>query len=292
MAIIPTTIVRTCMIASWMLCLLSLNSGKGLAQESPFNPSEKLSYLISWSFIPAARATLETVHPLDNDPPGTAQHFILTAYTLPAIAWIYPYQEQVHSYVTEGLGHSLMYTKQQTSKHPRDIVVRFDWQTGTAQYSNLGRAEDPISIPPETIDPLSALFYIRTQQLAGPFSLQRWVTDGKNLSLGRATFLRQETITLNGKRYQAMKIEPDLRDVKGVFEKSPGAAMHIWLTDDGRKILLKLKSEVTIGSFVAELIEEESIIPGAPIASKPAESTHAPASVQPWENTDTNSNAP
>lgn len=260
-----------------VLALLLLSVLKGIAQEPPFLHGEKLSYRISWSFIPAGRATLEVVRAKEDSPAGSKYHFIMTAHTLPAIALIYPFQERVDSYVTEGIRHSLMYKKLQESGHPRDIVVRFDRELGTAQYSNFGRTEDPISVPPETLDPLSSLYYIRTQQLSNRFPIERPVTDGKKVSLGKAKFIKKEPLTLHGKTYQTIKIEPDLRDVKGVFEKSPGASMYIWLTDDNRKLLVKLKSKVRVGSFIAELIEEESVIPGASASNK--QKDEAPAAL-------------
>jgi hypothetical protein len=46
-----------------------------------------------------------------------------------------------------------------------------------------------------------------------------------------------------------------MKDVKGVFEKSKDAKMFIWVTADERRMLVKLKSKVVVGSFVAELVE-------------------------------------
>ncbi|MBA3014450.1 MAG: DUF3108 domain-containing protein, partial [Desulfobulbaceae bacterium] len=275
------------------LCLLPLTIVNSVAQEFPFQKGEKLSYLISWSFIPAGRATLEIAHQQDGDPAGAGYHFIMTAHTLPAIALIYPYQERVDSYTTGDLRHSLKYKKMQESRHTRDIVVRFNWTTNTAQYSNFGQTENPISVPAETLDPLSALYYIRSQQLSPPFTVEHPVTDGKKLSLGKAKFLNKESITIRGKTYQTIKIEPDLRDVKGVFEKSPGASMYIWLTDDSRQILVKLKSKVVVGSFIAELIEEDSVLPRDvhPLDKKGDANTGVQPD-QPPESMGSNNNAP
>lgn len=283
---------RCTLILAWTICLLPLTVIRGATQELPFLIGEKLSYLISWSFIPAGRATLEVIPAQDNDPAGSTYHFTMTAHTLPAVAWIYPYREKIHSYVAEGLEHGIMYTKSQESGHPRDIAVRFDWRAGTAQYSNFGQTESPIPVPPGTLDPLSALYFIRTQQLTSHVTLERAVSDGKKISLGKAKFLSKETLAIRGKTYQTIKIEPDLRDVKGVFEKSPGAAMYIWLTDDNNKILVKLKSEVRVGSFVAELIEEESVMPEASEPGRAGNAIPASRQTQPPETMGNNSSTP
>lgn len=271
---------RASAFACSILLLFLCGSARAEAEavSTPFHEGERLSFKIYWSFIPAAHVTLDVVplskgglngieHGLDSTSAedvvsGAAYHFILTAKTLPVVDLIYKYRERVDSYVAANVEHSLLYKKMQDSRHPRDIVVQFDWDKGVAQYANYGKVIAPIAIQPGTLDPLAALYYIRTQVLSDKFSLEQWVTDGKKLSRGKARFIQRETLSMHGKTYQTIKIEPDLKDVKGVFEKSPGAKLYIWLTDDERKMLVKVKSKVVVGSFVAELLEDESVIPG------------------------------
>jgi hypothetical protein len=52
-------------------------------------------------------------------------------------------------------------------------------------------------------------------------------------------------------------IEPDIKDVGGVFEKSKNAKIQIWITNDERRIPVLLRSKVIVGSFYAELIKIE-----------------------------------
>ncbi len=263
----PQTMARPPLLPRWSatltLCLLCL-AAAARAEERPlpFHKGELLCYQISWSFIPAGRATLEVSAANDLEL-GAAYHFIMTAKTLPAIDMIYRYRERVDSLVAADIHHSLQYKKVQESSHPRDSIVRFDWHNLTAQYSNYGQTSEPIAIQPRTLDPLSALYYIRTHLQQGESSLEQWVTDGRKISKGKARVITKETISIRGKSYRTIRVEPDIREVKGVFEKSPGAKMEIWLTDDTRKVLVRLKSKVRVGSFVAELIEEESTIAGS-----------------------------
>ncbi len=254
---LPVRAVLLC-LAVWPLALCQ-SAQAGLAT-LPFLKGERLSYQISWSLIPAARLDLE-VAPEEDIGQGAAYHFILKARTLPVVDLIYKYQERIDSYVTANVQHTLLYKKWQESSHPRDIVVQFDLDKGVARYSNYGKAREPIPIQPGTLDPLAALYYIRATLSSSQVDLERWVTDGKKLSMGKARFIEKETLTIFGKTYQTIKIEPDLHEVGGVFEKSPGAKMFIWLTDDDQKTLVKFKSKVIVGSFVAELIIDESVIP-------------------------------
>ena len=50
-----------------------------------------------------------------------------------------------------------------------------------------------------------------------------------------------------------MLVEPKLEGIGGVFKKSPGARVLIWLTYDARRLPVKLQSKVAVGHFTAEL---------------------------------------
>lgn len=49
-------------------------------------------------------------------------------------------------------------------------------------------------------------------------------------------------------------IEPNLKDVGGVFKKSRDAKIKLWITADHRKIPVRLKSKVIVGSFTGDLV--------------------------------------
>ena len=53
-------------------------------------------------------------------------------------------------------------------------------------------------------------------------------------------------------------MEPDLEHVGGVFKRSKDAKVQIWVTADERRIPVKIKSKVAVGSFVGELLSVEN----------------------------------
>ena len=224
------------------------------AENLPFSNNERLTFRIRWSFIPAAEVTLEIAPQteINNQP---ARHFVLTAKTYEAIDLIYKFRERIDSYADLGISRSLLYKKVQSGKNDRDIEVIFDWRKGKAQYSNFGASNAPIDLLPGTLDPLSALYHLRMMNFNTDKPLERPVTDGKKIVVGQAKIIRREKIKLFGTTYDTYLLEPDMQEVKGVFEKSKDAKMFIWVTADARRMLVKLKSKVVVGSFVAELIE-------------------------------------
>ena len=239
--------------------LTIFSSNNSFAASSAFTHGEKQLFQIRWGFIPAGEVTLEVLKP-DNSPPDAAYHFILTAKTYPAIDIFYKYREKVESFTSSNVEHSILYKKLLDTRSPRDITVNFDWLKKEAIYTNFKNTLEPILIEPGTLDPLSSLYYIRNQQLHENLILKRPITDGKKAVKGTVKVLKKETLNINGQSIETYKLEPELKDVKGVFEKSKNAKLHIWVTTDHRKMLVKLKSKVRVGSFVAELVETNNLL--------------------------------
>ncbi len=53
----------------------------------------------------------------------------------------------------------------------------------------------------------------------------------------------------------------ELKHIGGVFEKSKNAEIKVWVTADTRRIPVKIKSKVVVGSFIGELISDAGIEP-------------------------------
>jgi hypothetical protein len=67
--------------------------------------------------------------------------------------------------------------------------------------------------------------------------------------------IKREEIRLHDKIYETFLIEPDLKGVRGVFEKSKKSRLTLWVTADEKRIVVKIKSKVAIGSFTGTLVE-------------------------------------
>ena len=56
-------------------------------------------------------------------------------------------------------------------------------------------------------------------------------------------------------RYEAFVFEPDIKDLGGVFKRSPDGKVRFFFSADEQKLPLRMESEVAVGSFWAELTE-------------------------------------
>jgi len=229
-------------------------AGPAGASGLPFVVGEKLTYILKWGFIPAGEAVMEVL-PATTVSGEEAYHFVLTARSNSFVDPFYKVRDRIESFTDAGMTRSLHYIKKQREgSTDKDIVVTFDWDEKTARYSNYGEIIDPISLLPGTFDPLGAFFYTRLAAGTNVDEVRRPVTDGKKNVVGRARIIKKEKISVPAGTFDTYKLEPEMKDVGGVFRKSKNAILHIWITADSRRMLVKVKSKVIIGSFIGELV--------------------------------------
>ena len=232
---------------------------KAFEQNSPFYPGEKLTYQLRWNFIPAGEASLE-VHPITTINGVKAYHFVLTAKSNSFIDVFYKVRDRIDAYSDLDMTHSILYRKKQKEGGTkRNVVIDFDWDKKEAQYSNYKKKRKPISILPGSFDPLSVYYYTRYIDLGKNREIKRAVTDGKKCVIGIAKVIKREKIKIKIGTYDTYLLEPDLKHLRGVFEKSKNAKIKIWVSADKSQIPVKIKSKVIVGSFIGELISAKGL---------------------------------
>lgn len=242
------------LFVAFVSCILSPVLGFA-AGKVPFTVGEKLTYQLRWGVIPAGEAHLEVLpNEIINGVEG--RHFRMTARTNSFVDVFYRVRDRVDGYTDLPVTRSLHYEKKQREgSRKRDIVVKFDWEANTAQYFNFGEFKPVIPLGEGVFDPFSVLYYCRLFNFDTNEDIVRLVTDGKKTITGVAKFKGRESIEINGTTYDTFLVEPQIEHISGVFKKSKNAKIQIWFTADDRRIPVKIKSKVMVGSFVAELID-------------------------------------
>ena len=238
----------------YFFCIKSADAEDALM---PFYPGEKLTFELRWSVVRAGEAVVEVL-PIETVNGEDAYHFLMTVKSTPFVDLFYKVRDRIDSYCDVGMNKSLLFMKKQREgRSKRDVLVIFDWEKHQAQYSNFGKKRKPISIVPGTFDPYAAFYFTRLFDWEKGSEIERPVTDGKKNIIGKARMIKRETITVPSGTYDTFLIEPDIEHVGGVFEKSEDAKIELWVTADERRIPVRLKSKVVVGSFVGELISVE-----------------------------------
>jgi len=267
--IVPVSLATTLLDARRLIRLIgivgaiaaALWSGSLQAEQAelPFRPGEKLTFELKWTLVPAGQATLE-VKPIEQVDGKDAYHFRLTARSNRIVDAFYKVRDRIDGYTDMDITRSVFYAKRQREgKTKKNVVVRFDWGSQTAEYTEFIKRskKGPVALLPGAFDPLSIFYYTRKQSFEVGKELQRPVTDGKKCVLGKAKILRREKITVPAGEFETFLIVPDLKHVGGVFKKSKNAKIELWVSADERRLPIKLKSEVIVGSFTGELITYE-----------------------------------
>lgn len=237
-----------------LVLLLSCSSLEAVA---PYVVGEKLYYDIHWSFfkVGTAEMELQTGQTPGGDP---ALIIVNTARTNGFADKIYRVRNTVTSWMAPDSSRALHYTKQEEEgKRERDVVVTFDFDAKTAVYTNKGVALDPVPLPDFCHDPLSVVYAARLRPWVVGSSFIIPVTNGKRSFEAEIKVVRRERIKTEMGPVDAILLEPDIKDLGGVFNKSKKAKVEFWFSDDARRLPLIMKSSVSVGSFSAELVRIE-----------------------------------
>jgi hypothetical protein len=247
--------VRMTFIITVMLTTLIVNEITQATEKNfPFYPGEKLTFQLRWTVIPAGEGTLEIL-PVETIKGVKSYHFVLTAKSNSFIDYIYKVRDRIDAYTDIEMTHTILYKKTQCEGNTKkEVIVNFNWENDKAQYSTLKKVREPINVLKGSLDPLSAFYYTRLFDLKENLIIERPVTDGKKCIIGKAFVIKKETLNLTSGTYDTYLIEPEITHVEGVFKKSKNAKIQVWVTADNRRMPVKIKSEVVVGSFVGELV--------------------------------------
>ena len=212
-----------------------------------FGANEKFTFDINYGFINAGVATMEVVRLVEYEQRPCHQ-IVTRANSNKLFSTFYNVDDRVESIIDAVGLFSWRFEKNlREGGYRADRRYYFDQRNHLAFYSN-----DTLSVPPFVQDPLSVLYYVRTQELKPGQSLAvDNFTDGKHYPL-EVKVLKRETITVEAGTFDCVVVEPLLRSV-GVFKHQ--GRLRVWLTDDRLKMPVLMKSKVLVGSITAELTD-------------------------------------
>ena len=227
-----------------------------MSKDYEFSAGEKLVFEVKWTFIKAAEVTLEILPEEDIDG-KPALHFLYTAKTSKFVDTFYKVRDRIEAFTDTDLTHALLYRKRHDGKSVKDVSIVFDWGKMEARYIdniNSEKTIDPVQINENTFDPLSVFYAFRIGQPDENNEIITHVSDGKKVVKATGKILKKQKIRVEGKAYNTLLVEPEIEGVSGVFKKTSDSKLRIWVTDDKLRIPVRIKSKVTVGSFVANLI--------------------------------------
>ncbi len=240
----------------WILVLLISHSNV-LAETDfklPFSNGEKLTYRLRWGFINVGKCILHVEGPVvfNGEP---AYKFDFELKTNKFADKLFKIRDHMTSYVDLTINKTIQsFFKQNEGRRSKDISVDFDWDNNTVQYSNYGEKREPLKMTKSYFDPLAIFFYLRKQQFNLSEDILLPITDGKKLIEVNVDVFKKEKVKTPAGTFNSYIIKPENKWLGGVYKKTKKPTLSIWFSDDQKKIPVKLKSKVLVGSFKAELI--------------------------------------
>lgn len=245
-----------------LFCIASLLSSLNAwaFEEIPFAPGERLVFQLKWIFVPAGEAVVEVL-PYEKIDGRSVHHFVMTARSNSYLDTFYRVRDRIDAYTDMAMNGSVLYIKKQREgSTKRDERVIFDQENLKAYYHRKKKNKNKeIEIIPGTFDPLAVFFFTRTINISVGMQIKKPVSDGHKVVIGKAKIVKREKIKVPAGKFDTFLLEPELKHIGGVFEKSKGASIKVWVTADKRRIPVRLTSKVSVGYFTGELVSAKGL---------------------------------
>ena len=239
---------------------LALSAGGGL--EAPlrtinnvaFGNGEHLVFDISYGFITAGSAVLE-ISAMDTIAGRTCYRVEFRVNSLPSFSWIYRVEDHYLTYIDAAAIAPWKFEQHiREGNYRRDFIAEFDQRKHVAKTD-----KGTYPVPPYVHDILSAFYYARTVDY-GPLKagdqvqLSNFYKDTTYDLVVRV--LGRQQLEVAAGTFNTIVIEPLVKE--GGLIKTEGRIV-VWLTDDDRKIPIRVNTKVVIGSIDTELKEYSGV---------------------------------
>lgn len=221
------------------------------AYKRAIQPGEQLTYDISWLNITAGTAVM-AIADVGTDGARPLVKLLTTAQSRPAITKFFPVDNRVESVMnpTTLLPEHLIF-KRREGKKKEDIEYNFHQQEGTVTAVKGGTPET-LEIPPGTQDVISCLYYARSELSLQPGSslTMNVFHDKKNRKI-EARVEEIETLAGPWGKVETARVLV-IMPFQGLFLNQGN--LRVWFTTDDRRIPVRMKAKIIIGSIVADLV--------------------------------------
>jgi hypothetical protein len=228
----------------------------------PFAAGERLSFRMTYAHLLAGRAAIAVDPAVEDGRP--VYHLSLDVKSEGLFAWLFRYRVDDHTVATwdPATGCSLGIEKHlREGRSVRDQVVRFDPVSGMATVSDAKIKQTLFAVGPCALDVFSAFFVARQRGLGPGDALTVRVFDNGRLFDLPFRPLGYEMIDLPAPlgRMRTQVAEPVVPPGSGLFTQE--GRLLVWVTADARRIPVRVRSKVPVGSVSGDL---ESYTPPTP----------------------------
>ena len=230
-------------------------------EKDPTWVGETMDYDITWLGVSAARFRLEVLpHKVVNG--RKVYHVRGTAKSTGVFSLVYRIHDYGESYIDyDGIYSHRLHVNQDESRQNRDMLELYDSEKGQSFFwSRWSRPNIPFEekkeffgMPPFPQDSMSALFFMRTQPLPDGGVIKFPVISEGQTWDGSLTVVRREELKAPwGEKVKVVVIKPEAQ-FQGQARR--GGDSYIFVTDDERRVPIRVEIKAKIGAITAHLTE-------------------------------------
>lgn len=211
----------------------------------PFDVGETLNYDSNFNFIKAGTAKLQVValESLDN---VSVYHILFTLNTYPILDHIYKIRDKVETWIdAEGFFTRKFHKKLREGRHRSRFSATVNYED-----SVITAGEESFTIHQELRDPYSLFYYLRTIPLKVGDRFSFVTFDNNRFIDIDLTVHRKERIAVQAGQFDCLVVKP-FREGRSLFKYQ--GDMTIWLSDDDRRLPVKVISKTKFGSMILKL---------------------------------------
>lgn len=218
--------------------------------------AERLLFELSWFKLKVGTATMEASEEYIEGKQG--YHISAITASNSFVDTFFKVRDRVDSFIYADSLSSYRYkVHQEEGNFRRDKEITFDYIKGMATYLK-DQQTAVYSIPSSVQDALSVLYYLRTKKITVGKTEFINVFDDRKLWQVEVQVFGKEKIQTPAGVFDTIMVKPILK-FEGIFQRK--GDIYIWLTDDERKMPVRMRSKVKIGSISADLVEYKSTPP-------------------------------
>lgn len=218
----------------------------------PFKVGEVLSYDISWSTTVTAGTATMAVKERRASGSSAAYYLVTEGRPTTLLDKLYHLYYKVETMLdTKTLQPSMSKVFSDEKGRTKLRSMTF---TGRTTYEFSPKTNAPFekrTMPALALDPLSAVYVIRAIPLRAGQSFVMPIVDGSDVYNARWQVAGPEAVTTPAGAFSAWRLTPALSDLQG--KAVTKNKVTLWLSNDARKLPLKLQAGLPVGNFVLTL---------------------------------------
>ncbi len=222
----------------------------------PFRAGEVLNYDVSWSsYVTAGTATL-SVREKKASYGSTAYYVVAEGRPTPLLSKLYTLYYKADTLLD---AYSLLpqrgsvFSDEGGRRRTKTTSFNQGARAATYELQTATLVKKPLSLAPFTQDALSALYVLRAIPLKPGSSVSIPVTDSGKMYKVQMRIGNVEPVKTGMGTVNAYRITPTITDMQGKPDGTRGLA--IWISDDARRLPVRMQAEVAVGNFNLTLRE-------------------------------------